>query len=47
MNTEQKMGTKYRMVRVMSPNEPSSATRPTRRFDCNSDAMAGFAAAHG
>jgi hypothetical protein len=28
-------------------NDPSSATRPTRRHDCNSDAMAGFAAAHG
>ena len=29
------------------PNDPSSATRPTRAFDCNLDAMAGFAAAHG
>ena len=29
------------------PNDPSSATRPTRRVDCNLDAMAGFAAAHG
>ena len=28
-------------------NDPSSATRPTGRTDCNSDAMAGFAAAHG
>jgi len=28
-------------------NDPSSATRPTGRHDCNSDAMAGFAAAHG
>ena len=28
------------------PNDPSSATRPTRAFDCNLDAMAGFAAAH-
>jgi DNA-binding transcriptional regulator YiaG len=28
-------------------NVPSSATRPTGRVDCNSDAMAGFAAAHG
>src|SRR6266850_6715223 len=27
------------------PNDPSSATRPTRRVDCNLDAMAGFAAA--
>ena len=33
--------------RVMSPNDLSSATRPTGRHDCNSDAMAGFAAAHG
>ena len=30
-----------------SPNDPSSATRPTRRVDWNSSAMAGFAAAHG
>ena len=29
------------------PNDPSSATRPTGRNDCNLDAMAGFAAAHG
>ncbi len=29
------------------PSDPSSATRPTGRHDCNSDAMAGFAAAHG
>ena len=28
-------------------NDPSSATRPMRAFDCNRDAMAGFAAAHG
>ena len=28
-------------------NDPSSATRPTRMHDCNRDAMAGFAAAHG
>jgi len=28
-------------------NDPSSATRPTRRSDCNRDARAGFAAAHG
>ena len=27
------------------PNDPSSATRPAGRHDCNSDAMAGFAAA--
>jgi len=32
---------------AMTPNDPSSATRPTRTLDCNSDAMAGFAAAHG
>ena len=30
-----------------SPNDPSSATRPAGRLDCNRDAMAGFAAAHG
>ena len=28
-------------------NDPSSATRPASAFDCNRDAMAGFAAAHG
>jgi hypothetical protein len=28
-------------------NDPSSATRRTRACDCNRDAMAGFAAAHG
>ena len=33
--------------RVVRPNDPSSATRPTRAFDCNRDARAGFAAAHG
>jgi len=33
--------------RVERPNDPSSATRPARRHDCNRDAMAGFAAAHG
>src|SRR5207249_1808287 len=32
-------------ARVMSPNEPSSATRPTKAFDCNLNAMAGFAGA--
>ncbi len=32
---------------VKPPNDPSSATRPTRASDCNRDAMAGFAAAHG
>ena len=31
----------------MTPNDPSSATRPTRACDCNLDAMAGLAAAHG
>ena len=30
-----------------SSNDPSSATRPAGRVDCNRDAMAGFAAAHG
>ena len=29
------------------PNDPSSATRRTGRNDCNHDALAGFAAAHG
>ena len=29
------------------PNDPSSATRHARAHDCNHDAMAGFAAAHG
>ena len=33
--------------RVMPPNDPSSATRPARASDCNREAMAGFAAAHG
>ena len=32
---------------VTTPNDPSSATRPTGRNDCNRDAPAGFAAAHG
>jgi hypothetical protein len=32
---------------ILTPNDSSSATRPTRAFDCNLDAMAGFAAAHG
>jgi hypothetical protein len=32
---------------VERPNDPSSATRTGGRVDCNSDAMAGFAAAHG
>ncbi len=27
--------------------DPSSATRPARRVDCNLDALAGFAAANG
>jgi hypothetical protein len=29
------------------PNDPSSATRPTRAFDCNLDAMAGLDAMKG
>jgi len=33
--------------RQKGTNDPSSATRPTRRVDCNRSAMAGFAAAHG
>jgi DNA-binding XRE family transcriptional regulator len=32
---------------VKRPNDPSSATRRTGRHDCNRDAPAGFAAAHG
>jgi hypothetical protein len=32
---------------VERPNDPSSATRPAGRTDCNQSAMAGFAAAHG
>lgn len=34
-------------VRQEGANDPSSATRPAGRHDCNRDAMAGFAAAHG
>ena len=37
----------YNLWRALRSNDPSSATRPTGRLDCNSDAMAGFAAAHG
>jgi hypothetical protein len=29
------------------PNDPSSATRPTGRYDCKPRRHAGFAAAHG
>ena len=36
-----------RSWRVKRPNDPSSATRRTGRNDCNHDAPAGFAAAHG
>src|SRR5438128_4301702 len=32
---------------LKTPNDPSSATRPARALDCNLDARAGFAAAHG
>ena len=32
---------------LLPPNDPSSATRPAGRNDCNQSAMAGFAAAHG
>jgi hypothetical protein len=35
------------MLGVLMANDPSSATRPTGRYDCNRDAQAGFAAAHG
>src|SRR3954465_10303890 len=34
-------------TRACRPNDPSSATRPAGGVDCNRDAMAGFAAAHG
>jgi hypothetical protein len=34
-------------MRVKRPNDPSSATRRTGGNDCNRDAPAGFAAAHG
>jgi len=34
-------------VSAARPNDPSSATRRTGRYDCNRDAPAGFAAAHG
>ena len=37
----------HRAETSKQPNDPSSATRPTRAFDCNRDARAGFAAAHG
>jgi len=37
----------YHSGMILRSNEVSSATRPTGRNDCNSDAMAGFAAAHG
>jgi len=30
----------------VATNDPSSATRPTKAFDSNLDAMAGLAAAH-
>ena len=45
------LGTKTCGVMVwcdtVPPNDPSSATRPAGRTDCNRDAHAGFAAAHG
>ncbi|MBI3415872.1 MAG: hypothetical protein HY043_11245 [Verrucomicrobia bacterium] len=45
------LGTKIGGVMVgcdsVPPNDPSSATRRTGRNDCNRDAPAGFAAAHG
>ncbi len=31
---------------ILSSNDPTSATRPTRAFACNLDVMAWFAAAH-
>ena len=35
------------LLDASTPNDPSSATRPTRGYDCNREVMAGFAAAHG
>jgi len=32
---------------MLAPNDPSSATPPTGRVDCNQSARAGFSAAHG
>src|SRR5688572_27921051 len=37
----------WQLEHAKTANDPSSATRPTGRHDCNCDAMAGFAAAHG
>ena len=41
------LATGHKLTMAKPPNDPSSATRPTRALDCNRDAMAGFAAAHG
>ena len=37
----------FHRISAVGPNDPSSATRPTGRTDCNRDAHVGFAAAHG
>jgi hypothetical protein len=37
----------YKSNGTNPPNDPSSAARRTGRNDCNRDAPAGFAAAHG
>ena len=47
--TDGKKSTRYRpgFMKHFRHNDPSSATRPAGRHDCNRDAQAGFAAAHG
>ncbi|SRR6266481_4267306 len=44
---QQENSNKARSAMSHRPNDPSSATRPAGRVDCNRSAMAGFAAAHG
>ena len=44
---ETQQGLDMGLTYVERPNDPSSATRPTRALDCNRGARAGFAAAHG
>jgi hypothetical protein len=46
VRTESKQA-KAHIARMVKPNDPSSATRRTGGNDCNRDAPAGFAAAHG
>ena len=45
-STQQRKGREY-SSRDNPPNDPSSATRPAGRMNCNRSAMAGFAAAPG